>query len=653
MAGNLLNIGKTGLYAAQTALSTTGHNISNVNTPGYSRQLVLQATGLPQDTGRGFIGSGTQVTTIQRYSNDFLNTQLRSAQATSSSLDTYQAQIAQVDNLLSDPATGVSPAIQDFFASVQSLNSNAASVPARNLVLSSAATLAARFQGADERLAEIGSGVDSQIEAGVNTINTYAQQLAQLNHQIAQLSNGTGQPPNDLLDTRDQLILDLNKQVKAQVTPGENNSLTISIGSGQPLVVGDRAFELGTMVNNTAGGRLEVGFVNGSKLSLLPASMLAGGELGGMLQFRSQTLEPARDALGKLALTMAVTINDQHHLGQDSAGNLGKDMFTVPAAHGFPYPGGSGANTDVQATMVDPTAFTQSDYKVSYDGAAYSVTRLSDGQVTPITSSPQVVNGLSFSMTGPVAAGDSFLVRPTAVAAGGFDLNLKDASEVAAGAPVLASAAQANRGTVTVTKGSVDINYLTPGNALVAGAPVVLSYDGPTGALNGFPPTQDVTVTDATGAATTYLAGTTVPYVDGASYSFGGITMKMTGKPADKDSFTIEKSSGTVTDNRNMLLIAALQTKPITDPNGNRATFQASYAQLVSTVGNKAREVQVNASASTALLDQATTAQQNVSGVNLDEEAAALIKYQQAYQAAGKVMQIASTLFDTLLQLGH
>jgi flagellar hook-associated protein 1 FlgK len=653
MAGNLLNIGKTGLYAAQTALSTTGHNITNVNTPGYSRQVVLQATGLSQDTGRGFIGSGTQVTDIQRYSNEFLNTQLRSAQATSSGLDSYQAQIAQVDNLLSDSATGVSPALQEFFAAVQSLNSNASSVPARDLVLTSAATLAARFQGADARLEEIGTGVEAQIESSVNTINTYAQQIASLNEQIAHLSTGSGHVPNDLLDTRDQLILDLNKQVKAQVMPGENNSVTISIGSGQPLVVGTRAFALGTVVNNAAGGRLEVGFVNGNKLSLLPDTMLSGGALGGMLQFRSQTLEPARDALGKLALTMAVTINDQHHLGQDSAGNMGKDLFTVPAAHGFAYPGGSGNSTDVQATMVDPSAFTQSDYKVSYDGAAYSVTRLSDGQVTPITSSPQVINGLSFSMSGPVVAGDSFLVRPTAVAASGFDLNLTDASQVAAGAPVLASAAQANRGTTTITKGSVDVNYLTPGNALVAGAPVVLSYDGPTGALNGFPPTQDVTVTDAAGVATTYLAGTTVPYVDGASYSFGGVNVGMAGKPADKDTFTIEKASGTVTDNRNMLLIAGLQTKPITDPNGNRATFQASYAQLVSTVGNKAREVQVNASASTALLDQATMAQQNVSGVNLDEEAAALLKYQQAYQAAGKVMQIASTMFDTLLQLGH
>jgi flagellar hook-associated protein 1 FlgK len=350
---------------------------------------------------------------------------------------------------------------------------------------------------------------------------------------------------------------------------------------------------------------------------------------------------------------MAVTINDQHHLGQDSAGNMGMDLFTVPAAHGQPYPGGSGSNTDVQATMVDPSAFTQSDYKVSWDGAAYSVTRMSDGEVTPITTQPQVVHGLSFSMTGPVVAGDSFLVRPTQAAASGFDLNLTDGSQVAAAAPVLASAPETNRGTVSISKGSVDINYLTPGNALVAGAPVVLNYDSPTGALNGFPPTQDVTVTDAAGVATTYLAGTTVPYVDGASYSFGGIKVSMSGKPADKDTFTIEKAGSTVTDNRNMLLIAGLQTKPITDPNGNRATFQASYAQLVSTVGNKAREVQVNASASTALLDQASTAQQNVSGVNLDEEAAALIKYQQAYQAAGKVMQIASTLFDTLLQLGH
>jgi flagellar hook-associated protein 1 FlgK len=279
--------------------------------------------------------------------------------------------------------------------------------------------------------------------------------------------------------------------------------------------------------------------------------------------------------------------------------------------------------------------------------------RLPNGQpaTTAGATYPQALSmdGVDFSFAAAAAAGDSFVVRPTANGAALMSVVIKDPAKVAAAAPIMTSAPIGNKGSGKISDGTIDASYLLPGNAL--SGPVTLQYDTATATLSGFPALQDVTVTTAAGS-TTYLAGTpTIPYTAGASYSVGGASVTMSGQPADKDLFVIDINSGASRDNRNMRLIGELQAKRIFD--GNNATYQSSYAQLVGTVGNKAREVQVNAEATSALLVQASASQQNVAGVNLDEEAANLLKYQQAYQASGKVMQIASTLFDTLLSLGR
>ena len=240
MAGNLLNIGKTGLFAAQAGLATTGHNISNAHVVGYSRQVVVQSTMIPQDYGYGFVGNGTQVADIKRYSDEFLNVQVRNAQSTSSALNAYATQINQVDNLLADPTSGLSPALQDFFKAVQDVSSNPAEIASRQALLANGEALAARFQGMNGRLEELRQGVNSQIVSNVTVINSYAQQIASLNDQISAATTGTGSQPNDLLDARDQLVLDLNKQIKATVVRGDNNSINgvdrqrPAAGDGQP-----------------------------------------------------------------------------------------------------------------------------------------------------------------------------------------------------------------------------------------------------------------------------------------------------------------------------------------------------------------------------------------------------------------------------------
>lgn len=653
---SLLSIGKSGLFAAQAALSTTGHNITNANVAGYSRQAVVQATTTAMQTSGGFIGTGTQIAQVKRYSDDFLNAQVRTAQAQTSGLEAYEAQINQIDNLLADSTSGLSPALQDFFAAVQNLTGDRAGVPSRSSLLTSAETLTARFQAMDNRLGEIREGVNTQITSSVETINVYANQIAKLNDQIGKLSAGSDlDVPNDLLDQRDQLVMELNKQVKATVVAGDNNSLTVSIGNGQPLVVGTTAYQLAAMQSPTDQTRITVGYVNGTKTTPLPESTLSGGALGSVLEFRTKSLDLAQNSLGRIAIAMATTINDQQSLGLDANGNPGAAMFTVPPAEVTKNVNNNiTSTTAIKATISDATQLTTSDYKVEFDGANYNVIRQSDNKKTVINpypqTTPQTIDGIDFAITGNAAAGDNFLVRPTINGASNMKVALTDQSQIAAAAPIATSIPLTNKGTGKISEGSVDKNYLAA--PLTAATPVTLTYAsaaGGGGNLTGFPAGQTVTMT-LNGTKTTYAAGADVPFKDGASYTFGGMTVGMTGAPANGDTFTIARNTGEG-DTRNASLMGDLQSKNILD--GGKATYQSAYANIVSTIGNKAREVQVNAAAANAQLESAQTAANNVSGVNLDEEAANLLKYQQAYQASGKVMQIADTIFDTLLSIGH
>jgi flagellar hook-associated protein 1 FlgK len=655
MSGNLLNIGKTGLFAAQAALATTGHNISNASVAGYTRQGVVQASLLGQNTGNGFIGNGTTVADIKRYTDSFLNGQVNSAQTSVSSLDTYYTQITQIDNLLADTTSGLSPALQDFFSSVQNLSGTTGSDASRQALLSSASTLSTRFQAIDGRLEELQSGVNSQITATVNEINTYASQLASLNEQISAYSGTSGRQPNDLLDARDQLITELNTKIQTTVTKGDNNSLTVSIGNGQPLVVGKQSFQLAATTSDTDQTRVEVGVITAGKVVTLASDSLKGGALGGLLAFRSETLDKTQNAIGRIAISLAATFNAQQNLGQDATGAMGQDFFTKPEAYvGANVHNNITSTTAVKAVVADASALTQSDYKLEYDGANYTVTRLSDNARTTINPYPQTtaqrIDGIDFSVTGAAAKGDNFSIKPTVNGAANINLKLTDVSQIASATPITTSVPLTNTGSGKISSGTVDAGYLTPGNAITT--PIKLTFDKASGNLSGFPADKPVTVTNSAGVKTVYAAGATnIPFTAGSSYSFSGMNVTMSGVPADKDTFTISKNTDASGDTRNAALLAGLQTKNIL--NGGSATFQSGYAQLVSFVGNKTREVKVNADAGATLLAQVTASQQDVSGVNLDEEAANLLKYQQAYQAAGKVMQIASTLFDTLLSLGH
>lgn len=649
---SLLSIGTSGLLSAQVGLSTTGNNITNAGVAGYSRQVAIQVDSSTRDEGFGYVGSGTEVVAVRRFYDNFLATQLRGAEASQASLDAYSKQIAQVDNLLADPTAGLSPALQDFFNGVQDATSNPASAASRQALLSSAGSLTSRFQGLSARLTEIASGVNGQIASNVTEINSYAREIASLNNTISGMTTD-GKPANDLLDHRDQLVTELNKLVKTTILQGPNNTLTVEMGTGQPLVVGTTAFQLGTSNSPTDVARVTLGYqADNGGFSPLPESVFTGGQLGGLLEFRNGALDRAQNSLGQVAAALAVSFNAQHELGQDQNGDLGTAFFApINAYVGRNNRNSMASTADVTAVVTDASALTASDYSVDYDGTNFNVTRKSDGKITQINpfpqTVPQTIDGVDYTITGTPQAKDNFLVRPTYQAASQMSVLITDRSKIALAAPITTAAPTTNSGNGKITAGSVDAAYLAPGAALTA--PLTLTFDKASGTLSGFPATQDVTVT-VNGTSTVYPAGTpSIPYTDGAQFSFGGINFSIGGTLADQDKFTVGPNVSGVGDSRNGALLAGLQSKNILD--GGKATYQTTYAQMVNFVGNKAREAQISNSAADAAVQQATNQQQSVSGVNLDEEAANLLRYQQAYQAAGKVVQMASTLFDTLLNI--
>jgi flagellar hook-associated protein 1 FlgK len=627
---SLLSIGVSALNAAQTGLLTTSHNISNVNTPNYSRQQVVQAPNTPQFTGGGFIGQGVHVDTVRRIYSDSLQQQVQQANAGSSQLDSYNTQIQQIDNLLADPTSGLSPALNDFFNGVQNVASNPNDTPSRQAMLSSAQTLSARFADINNRFAQLRGDVNQQVQTSIDQINSTAQQIASLNQSIV-LANGTasqGQVPNDLLDQRDSLITALNKEIGATVVKQSDGSVNVFIGNGQSLVMGNQANTLSTVADNQDPSNLQIALLTGATTMRLPSSGLQGGSLAGLLAFRDQSLNSAENALGRVAIGLASVVNAQHELGQDQNGALGTAFFTAGSPQAIAATGNS-VSAAIGVNISSLNQLTTSDYRLQYDGTNYSVTRLSDNTVQTFAGLPQTVDGLTLSITSPLASGDSFLIQPTRTGARDFGVAINDTAKIAAAAPVRASSGILNTGSATAS--ALSVVSPPPVNANLQ-QPVTITFS----AAGTF---------DVSGTGTGNPIG--VGYTSGNVISYNGWNLTLSGTPAAGDTFTVAPNSTGVADNRNALLLAGLQTQ--TTVGGT--TLQGAYAQMVSQVGSQAHQLQVTSAAQDNLLSQVQQARDAVSAVNLDEEAAHLLQYQQAYLAASKTIATASTMFDAVMKL--
>jgi flagellar hook-associated protein 1 FlgK len=525
--------------------------------------------------------------------------------------------------------------MQGFFAAVQGMSNTPADPSARQALLNAGQTLAGQMRSVNSYFQQLRQGVNSQLQSSVTEVNAYAQEIAKLNSQITQATAASGGlPPNDLLDQRDQVASQLTQLIGAKVVVQDGGIYNVTIGNGQALVMGSNAFALKAVPSAADPSRTSIAYTlaNGNTVEMSD-STITGGSIGGLLQYRSQTLDGAQNAIGRLSLALGQAYNTQQGLGVDLTGQIGGNLFKLGSPVAIANTNNTGA-AQVTATIGNTATLTTSDYTLSYDGTNYNLVRASDNQT--VASAPGAAatypmtlsaDGLDIQVSAPMAANDAFQIQPTRNVAASLDMAITDPAKIAAAGPMLTTATAANTGTGTAKVTNVASGFTMPASAITA------TYNG-----------AAYVFTDVNGNPVT---PTVAPNPSGGNdYTFNGITVTLAGTPNAGDSFTLTPNLAGVSDNSNALAMAKLQT---TKTIGGISNFNDAYSQLVNDVGSKAQALSIASTSQDAITTQATSAQQAVSGVNMDEETVSMLRFQQLYQANARVLQTASTLFDAII----
>lgn len=706
MAGDTLGISVSGLLAAQRALATTGHNIANANTPGYSRQRVELAPRTPQMYGNGAQGTGVEVTNVNRVYNNYLVTAERDAASKDKYLETAHRLTGQVDDMLADPQAGLSPAISSFFNAVNGVANEPSSTASRQVLLSAARNLSNRFAYLNDRFESLRRSTNKEIDSTVGDINQIAKAIAKINKSIVLTSEISQKPANDLLDQRDLLVKKLAEKINVRVSVQDDGRMNVFVGNGQTLVVGDVASKLAAVPNEEDPSRRDIVFVGSGGRTVI-TRFLTGGELGGVNKFRKEILDPAQNELGRIAIGIASSFNKQHHLGMDLNNELGGDFFTEVGKTGpqvLPSEHNRG-DEELSVKVTDPDKLTTSDYELIYLGGEYQLRRLEDGKtVARFKKLPQKISTDGFEISlkkgSKIMEADRFLIEPTRRAAEKFGVVISSIDKIAAASPVRAEANINNLGNakikvtqITNTDNKTFKNspgHLSPPYVVRfvdahhfeildnSGKPVKVRLsdvaDDPSIDLNknmGATPAKSAHETgsraepanpprhqrkeDAAKADKLGVVAGPIKYDDRKGIEVfptaGGIDrgfhIKITGEPKAGDMFRIEYNTDGTSDNSNALALAGLQSKPVL-MNGT-SDYAQTYGQLVSRVGSRAHELQVNQKAQHLLLNRATAAREDLSGVNLDEEAANMLKFQKLYQANARVVAAMNQTFQVLM----
>ncbi|OHC17885.1 MAG: flagellar hook-associated protein FlgK [Pseudomonadales bacterium GWC2_63_15] len=672
---DLLSIGLSGLSASKTQLSITGHNITNVNTPGYSRQDASQATRSPQFSGAGYIGSGTSLVDVRRSYSEFLTSQLRSSTSLNSDVEAYKSQIDQLDSLLAGTTTGITPSLQKFFSALQTAAEDPANIPARQLVLAEAEGLARRFNTVYDRLSEQNSFTNKQMSAVTDQVNRLAGSIGSLNEAIA-IAAANGKQPNDLLDARDEAVRQLSGYIGVTVVPQDDSSFNVFIGSGQPLVVGSTVAKLEVVPGQGDPNRHEVQFISGGSRQGI-TSQITGGELGGLIRYREEVLDSTMNSLGRLSLAVSDQVNTQLRQGLDLKGGVGEALFgnyNEPALAKLRVNAFAGnSNAQPVLNITDTSVLTTSDYLMEYDASGPKVRRLSDNQLMTVTESPAgtlsiadkngVDQGFQVVLGNPApAVGDKFSLQPTRRGAADIKATLDQADQLAFAAPVRAESNLQNAGT-----GAIGQPDMTSGPSPIS-ISALQGLFGSNGATLTFTEPDTVTITGGTAQFRSVDDSTTPPTVSysatatiqpgqsnslvvgDANYQF---EFSLSGTPKDNDRFAMAFNQSGVSDNRNALKLVDLQTKQTVGVdaavNGSGFSFTDGYGELVERVGTLTAQARMDSEATGSILKQATDNRDSLSAVNLDEEAANLIKFEQYYNASAQIIQVARSLFDTLI----
>lgn len=572
---SMLNIGTSALLTTQASLSTTSHNISNVNTDGYNRQRVQQGTQAPNFEGGYYLGSGATISTVERIFDSFLADQVRVFTSQEKQFDTFSTFASQVDDLLGSPQLSLSSGLQGFFDSVQDVANDPTSIPARQVMLTEADTLANRFNTLDTQLNAFNEQVNINLDNAIKEVNIISQGIASLNQSITEASGGSGVPPNDLMDQRDELINQLSSYISVSTNEQSNGGINVFIGNGQALVVGQTSIKLSVTSSTSDISRYEVGY---GQSAFNVSAQLSGGIIGGLLTVRQNVIDPAITEIDALAVGMIDTINAQHTTGLTLDGQAGGNFFE-PTNASIQSAG------SIRLAIINPR-----DIAVAF----------------PVSTASSSSNSGTAELEVKMVDGSDPLFDPRTTLLSDFTLSYDNTS--------------------------IPSSYS-------------ISYAGETAILNYNPAIDSGKTFDLSSLTFTGSPAPTSP----------GITILLSGVPANTDSFTLSNSAdggfNSVGDNRNALAIAELQTsKTLNQVNGvGTRSFGDAYGILVANVATRTHQANVSQQTQQGLLDQTNLRYESVSGVNLDEEAANLIKFQQAYQAASQVITVSNTVFNALI----
>jgi flagellar hook-associated protein 1 FlgK len=626
------------------ALQTTGNNIANVNTPGYSRQSVVQQTVQGQFTGGGYIGKGVEISSIERTFNAYLTRQSALAGSTAAADSARVDKLKQLQDIFAGGSSGLGAAVNDMLNAFSDVATAPTDLTARAVVLSRVDETAARMRASSQSLDELQRSVTQDLTEKILNINDLAKGIASVNEQIARVQ-GSGQPPNDLLDRRDQLIRDLNQLVQTTSIAADDGTVGIFLAGSQPLVLGSKAATVELVADEFGVQSQKLAITQGGLTVTLDENMLGGGEVSGLLRFQNTDLAEGRNLLGRFTLAVPTSMNEKHRLGLDLDGLAGGNLFSLADLNRAVFPANGNANpatATLTLSISDASQFEASDYLVTFSSpattpASGTLTRLADKFATPFTlpaapaAQEVTLDGLKISMAGSASAGDKFLIKPFSVAASNIKNEFSSARALAVASPVAASAGSSNTGTLALEKLSAKAASTTPTAALVS---VTLTFDG----------AGNYTRSD-TGATAAFVSGVSI---ESASNIAPGWSITLKGAPKAGDTFTVlpQPAAYRNLNAGNASAMMGLRDKEMFDG----AVLSDGYAALIAQVGIRTQSAMYASDVSSAIASNLERERTAVAGVNLDEEAAKLLQYQQAYQASAKMIQIAQSIFDTLLQ---
>jgi flagellar hook-associated protein 1 len=628
---SLLNIGYSALLANQQVLRTTGNNIANVNTQGYTRQQVQLEARQGVDYGGGYYGGGVDAVTVKRQHSEMLTRQVALTGSIAAADEHRLDQLKKLEDLFPGGADGLGAAMGEMLNAFSDVANAPTDLTARTVVLARADELAARFRSVSTNMDNLRSSLQEELESGVRMVNSLATRIADVNREIRN-ALGSGHTPNDLLDQRDELVRELNTHVQISTIAAEDGSLSVFVASSQPLVLGTTAARV-ALSSDAFGDPLK------STLTMqrdgltveMDETTLGGGSLSGMLRFNNTDLADAGNLLGRMALALGTVVNQQHSLGLNLSGNPAGNLFTLgPIPDALPALANTGGASVQVAVQTSPTsgatALAPSDYEITFSGAnTGTIRRVTDGQVANFSALPARIDGLELQVTGTANAGDRFMVTPYRQVTQDMDVAFASPRSLAVASPVVASAGSTNQGSLTlqsVQPRQNDINLTQT---------VVLTFTG-AGTFN------------VSGTGTGNPVG--VAYVPGQVISYNGWELTLKGTPQAGDSYTVQANAYPNVDAGNAQAMLAIRDLALFDG----AATTDGYAALMSDIGVRVQSAGFSSAVSRAIADNAATDKAAVAGVNLDEEAAKLLQFQQAYQASARILQVSQTLFDTLIQ---